>query len=575
MKMFKLVLFFALIPTLISYAQVGIGTTNPNATLDIQSSDVTTPANTDGILIPKIDEYPAVNPTAAQDGMLVFVTGNGGVTKGFYYWDNTVTSWEALAGVGSSGTVERINDLIDGKSDNDGSQDGSSLFFGVDAGLNDDSTNNFNVGIGYQTMSANTAGGANAAVGYQALLNNTTGLSNAAFGSWALRDNINGGQNAAFGLHTLLVNTTGSGNAAFGAQSLNLNESGDLNTAIGHRALYDIIDSNNNVAIGYYAGNNTNGDNNVFLGVETGSGGAADTKEGSIFIGYQSGFLEDNSNRLYIENSDSTSPLIYGEFDTNLLRVNGDFEVEKTTDTGLKIKTNDGNSSSIALYEGADYGFEFLYTGSNDKLNLWSRNFAGNEAERMTWLKNGRVGINDASPTALLDMEASNSAAPANTDGILIPRIDAFPTSNPTADQNGMLVFLTTDSTFYYWRNSGTSWVPINSGGSHRINDLVDGKSDNDGTDNGSSIFLGINAGANDDDTDNRNVGIGLNAMRDNTSGSNNTGVGYSSLQSNTTGYGNTATGSSSLLTNTTGYANTSTGNSALRVNTTGHGNTS
>ena len=41
-----------------SYGQVGIGTTNPSASLDIQSSSQTTPSNTDGLLIPKIDEFP-------------------------------------------------------------------------------------------------------------------------------------------------------------------------------------------------------------------------------------------------------------------------------------------------------------------------------------------------------------------------------------------------------------------------------------------------------------------------------------------------------------------------------------
>ena len=112
------------------------------------------------MLIPKIDEYPAVNPTVAQDRMLVYVTGSGSVAKGFYYWNNATTSWVTFSGA----TIEKIDDLIDGKSDNDGTDDGSSIFLGVDAGLNDDSTNNFNVSIGYQTMRANTAGGANAAL---------------------------------------------------------------------------------------------------------------------------------------------------------------------------------------------------------------------------------------------------------------------------------------------------------------------------------------------------------------------------------------------------------------------------
>lgn len=83
----------------ISLAQVGIGTTSPSASLDIQSSNQATPSNTDGLLIPKIDEYPASNPGANQDGMLVYVTGNGAPAKGFYYWDNATTTWVNVKGV--------------------------------------------------------------------------------------------------------------------------------------------------------------------------------------------------------------------------------------------------------------------------------------------------------------------------------------------------------------------------------------------------------------------------------------------------------------------------------------------
>jgi len=75
----------------------------------------------------------------------------------------------------------------------------------------------------------------------------------------------------------------------------------------------------------------------------------------------------------------------------------------------------------------------------------------------------GQVGIKTTDPKAQLDINASNQLTPANTDGILIPRIDDFPVIDPTADQNGMLVFLTTDNTFYSWNwKSGTGrWVSV------------------------------------------------------------------------------------------------------------------
>jgi trimeric autotransporter adhesin len=57
-----------------------------------------------------------------------------------------------------------------------------------------------------------------------------------------------------------------------------------------------------------------------------------------------------------------------------------------------------------------------------------------------------QVGINTTLPDAQLDIRSSNQATPSNTDGILIPKIDAFPVTNPTLAQKGMLVYLTTIS---------------------------------------------------------------------------------------------------------------------------------
>lgn len=77
-------------------AQVGVGTTDPKSTLDIEASSISTPTNEDGILIPRIDEFPSTDPTVDQDGMMVFITGDGTETKGFYYWDNDIPAWVAI-----------------------------------------------------------------------------------------------------------------------------------------------------------------------------------------------------------------------------------------------------------------------------------------------------------------------------------------------------------------------------------------------------------------------------------------------------------------------------------------------
>jgi hypothetical protein len=81
--------------------------------------------------------------------------------------------------------------------------------------------------------------------------------------------------------------------------------------------------------------------------------------------------------------------------------------------------------------------------------------------------------------------------------------------------------------------------------------------------DAGNSIFVGYEAGLNDDASTNLNVGVGYQALRENTTGSRNTAHGFAALFGNTTGVGNTANGYAALGGNTTGGGNTALGGSA------------
>ena len=95
-----------------TFAQVGINTTLPNAQLDIRSSNQALPSNTDGLLIPKIDVFPATNPTIAQQGMLVYLTTTVGTNQpGFYFWDNATTDWKPIIGATSAGTLDQAYDF--------------------------------------------------------------------------------------------------------------------------------------------------------------------------------------------------------------------------------------------------------------------------------------------------------------------------------------------------------------------------------------------------------------------------------------------------------------------------------
>jgi len=93
-------------------AQVGINNDNPKSTLDITASAADSPTNTDGVLMPRIDAFPAIDPGADQDGMMIFLTtASGTYTKGFHYWDDPADMWirigefdqEWLGGVNAAG----------------------------------------------------------------------------------------------------------------------------------------------------------------------------------------------------------------------------------------------------------------------------------------------------------------------------------------------------------------------------------------------------------------------------------------------------------------------------------------
>lgn len=82
---------------------------------------------------------------------------------------------------------------------------------------------------------------------------------------------------------------------------------------------------------------------------------------------------------------------------------------------------------------------------------------------------NAQVGINTTDPKAQLDIMISDPVTPGPTDGILIPRLNTFPSSKPTADQHGMLIFLTSQKDeflpgFYWWNAASGEWEAMKQG---------------------------------------------------------------------------------------------------------------
>jgi hypothetical protein len=123
--------------------------------------------------------------------------------------------------------------------------------------------------------------------------------------------------NTAVGVYSMLNITSGDHNVALGYGSLNLLNSGSQNTAVGSTAGQSITTGTQNVCLGFEAGKTlTTGTGNVFIGHQTGSAVAVGT-----------------SNTLMISNSNDATPLIYGDFSTDQLTLNGHVEVAIGTTT--------------------------------------------------------------------------------------------------------------------------------------------------------------------------------------------------------------------------------------------------
>ncbi|MBO9573809.1 MAG: hypothetical protein J7497_16605, partial [Chitinophagaceae bacterium] len=149
--------------------------------------------------------------------------------------------------------------------------------------------------------------------------NSPFGISNTALGTEAMKSVTTGSTNTAVGTGSLMKLTTSSFNNGFGQNSLNNLVLGSDNVAIGQASLFGLTSGTFNVAVGNnIAQNRTKGNNNVFIG-SLSAYGATDSISGSVFIGNRSGNYETNSNRLHISNTPTTTPLVYGEFDNNIL----------------------------------------------------------------------------------------------------------------------------------------------------------------------------------------------------------------------------------------------------------------
>jgi trimeric autotransporter adhesin len=279
-------------------AQVGIGTTNPRAALDVVATN-------DGLLIPRValvgtNVATVLTPTISE---LVYNTTTSlpsinQVEPGFYYWSGSrwiklISSNQPTSGWNLNGNIANNTNFIGTTNDaniyfkrnnvNAGFLNPDNTVLGVDAMSPTTNTEN-SVAIGVGALKSSISGLGNTAIGFGVLENTTTASLNTAVGSLALLNNITGNTNSAFGVQTLsqntigarntalggacmIFNTSGNQNTAAGFEALRRNETGSFNTAFGDRSLHKSTTASLNTAVGSRAMfNTTTGINNTAIG---------------------------------------------------------------------------------------------------------------------------------------------------------------------------------------------------------------------------------------------------------------------------------------------------------------------
>ncbi len=178
-----------------------------------------------------------------------------------------------------------------------------------------------NTFMGNRAGYENTSGNSNVFVGYLAGQNNKTECCNTFVGNSAGMDSTAEG-NTFIGSSAGLSNTKGESNTFIGRAAGQNNETGSNNLFIGHTAGFDQTFGNHNLYIGNSAGCKT-GQNNTIIGHYA---GVLNTfGDGNVFLGYSAGRKSSGSGKLYIDNTDTENPLIWGDFSANNVIIYGGF----------------------------------------------------------------------------------------------------------------------------------------------------------------------------------------------------------------------------------------------------------
>ncbi len=560
--------YLLLITYYLSTAQIAINTdgTNPDASamLDVSSTDK-------GILIPRMTTSEREAISSPATGLLVYDTDyNSFWYYANSTWNNLNNAILSDTDNDTKIQVEESSDDDIIRFDLNGTEfmrldsgrieilnTGNSVFIGENAGESDDYSDNYNVFIGteagYKTTTGeynffsgyksgyknttgsnniffgsfsgenNTTGNNNIFQGFEAGFSNTTGSSNVFLGKYAGWENTTGNNNIFIGLDAGEVNTTASDNVFIGSNVGTENTTGDDNTFLGSYAGSNNKTGVRNTYLGYLAGDgDDNGSYNTYLGATAGndsdgsynvmigySAGDYSCGSNNIFIGYKAGQDETVNNKLYIENSSSSSPLIYGDFDVDSLQINGKLNINGA----FNFPTTDGTASQVLMTDGS-----------------------------------GTINWSTISTTSITDTDGDTKIQVEESSDEDIIRFDLGGTEFMRLE-DGRIEIL----------NSNSIYIGEDAG-------------ENEGSSSNGNVFIGYQAGKSSTLGLNNNF-IGKSAGTNNTIGTGNTFIGGSSGNNNTIGSNNVFIGDSNGFDNTTGSDNTFLGGFTGNSNTEGYQN--
>jgi len=321
-------------------------------------------------------------------------------------WDGSRDGDASITGSlvvsGSGITVDLLGDVIIDRSIEISNRGDNDKDLGIGANALPETTYPYrsSIAIGYLAGESLTSGSCNIYIGIQAGNCAVKTAQSVAIGNGALQFNegldigettnrsantaighqvlYNAGKaywNVGVGYRALWSSVQGFGNTALGYESAQGGE-GVEGVFIGHHAARDRDKWNKDVSIGAYAGKETTGTQNVLigscagyqtrnyntaLGTDAGKYSGPDSSN-NVYIGYKAGpsSLTNESYQLYIGIKAGSTPLIKGDFDTEVVTINSCLKVAQASGSFI----GDGSGLTGISGDGFPYTGEAQITGS-------------------------------------------------------------------------------------------------------------------------------------------------------------------------------------------------------------------